>query len=126
MLDGFSGYNQVLVHPNDQEKTTFTTPWGTFMYSKMPFGLMNAGATFQRAMDITFHGLIRKIVVMYLDDVTIFSKKNSDHFRHLRKIFEQCKKYGISLNPKKWIFKVSKVNFLGQIIAKSEIKVDPE
>ena len=47
MLDGFSGYNQVLVHPNDQEKTTFTTPWGTFMYSKMPFGLMNVGATFQ-------------------------------------------------------------------------------
>ena len=47
MLDGFSRYNQVLVHPNDQEKTTFTTPWGTFMYSKMPFGLMNVGATFQ-------------------------------------------------------------------------------
>jgi hypothetical protein len=51
-LDGFSGYNQVDVHPDDQEKTAFTTPWGTFMYSKMPFGLMNVGATFQRAMDI--------------------------------------------------------------------------
>ena len=46
MLDGFSGYNHILVHPNDQEKTTFTTPWGTFMYANMPFGLMNAGATF--------------------------------------------------------------------------------
>ena len=46
MLDGFLGYNQIRVHPNDQEKTTFTTPWGTFMYAKMPFGLMNAGATF--------------------------------------------------------------------------------
>ena len=54
MLDGFLGYNQVLVHTYDQEKTTFTTPWGTFMYDKMPFGLMNAGATFQRAMDISF------------------------------------------------------------------------
>ena len=54
MLDGFSGYNQILVHLEDQEKTTFTTPWGTFMYAKMPFGLMNAGATFQRAMDIAF------------------------------------------------------------------------
>ena len=54
MLDGFSGYNQVLVLPEDQLKTTFTTPWGTFMYVKMPFGLMNTGATFQRAMDIAF------------------------------------------------------------------------
>ena len=54
LLDAFLGYNQVLVHPDDQHKTNFTTPWGTFMYVKMPFGLMNAGATFQRAMDISF------------------------------------------------------------------------
>jgi hypothetical protein len=54
MLDGFLGYNQVMVHPNDQEKTTFTTPWGTFMYAKMPFSLMNVGDTFQQAMDIVF------------------------------------------------------------------------
>ena len=55
MLDGFLGYNQILVHPYDQEKTTFTTPWGTFMYDKMPFGLMNVGATFQREMDIDLY-----------------------------------------------------------------------
>ena len=54
MLDGFSSYNHILVHPEDEEKNAFTTPWGTFMYSKMPFGLMNVGATFQRAMDIAF------------------------------------------------------------------------
>ena len=53
-LDGFSSYNQILVQPEDQAKTAFTTPWGTFMYLKMPFGLMNAGATFQREMDIAF------------------------------------------------------------------------
>jgi hypothetical protein len=47
MIDGFSGYNQIFVFPEDREKTTFTTPWGTFMYAKIPFGLMNAGATFQ-------------------------------------------------------------------------------
>jgi ribonuclease HI len=56
MIDGFSGYNQISVMPEDREKTAFTTPWGTFMYAKMPFGLMNAGATFQRAMDIAFIG----------------------------------------------------------------------
>ena len=54
LLDGFSGYNQILVHPDDQDKTAFTTPWGTFKYVNMPFGLKNAGATFQRAMDIAF------------------------------------------------------------------------
>lgn len=54
LLDGFLGYNQILVHPDDQEKTAFTTPWGTFKYVKIPFGLKNAGETFQRAMDIAF------------------------------------------------------------------------
>ena len=74
-LDGFSGYNQVLFHPDDQLKTTFRTKWGTYAYQKMPFGLINAGATFQRAMDIAFKGLVNKSVVIYLDDITIYSKK---------------------------------------------------
>jgi hypothetical protein len=60
MLDGFSGYNQVLVKREDQLKTTFTTPWGTFMYLRMPFGLMNVGSTFQREMDFSFRDLIQK------------------------------------------------------------------
>ena len=74
MVDGFSGYNQISMHPDDKEKIAFTTPWGTFMYDKMPFGLMNAGATFQRAMDIAFVGEKDKFVVIYLDDITVFSK----------------------------------------------------
>ena len=73
MVDGFSGYNQIAMHPDDREKTNFTTPWGTFMYDKMLFGLMNAGATFQRAMDIAFVGEKEKFVVIYLDDITVFS-----------------------------------------------------
>ena len=73
MVDGFSGYNQISMHPDDKEKTTFTTPWGTFMYDKMPFGLMNDGATFQRAMDIAFVGEKDKFVVIYLDDIIVFS-----------------------------------------------------
>ena len=73
MVDGFSGYNQISMHLDDKEKTAFTTPWGTFMYDKMPFGLMNAGATFQRAMDIAFVGEKDKFMVIYMDDITVFS-----------------------------------------------------
>lgn len=76
MLDGFSGYNQIMVSPKVREITTFTTCWGTIMYSRMPFCLTNAGATFQREMDIDFVGKINKFVVIYLDDLTVFS--NSD------------------------------------------------
>ena len=83
-LDGFSCYNQVLVHPDDQLKTTFRTKWGTYAYQKMPFGLINAGATFQRAMDIAFKGLVNKSMVIYLDDITIYSKKRSNHLRDLK------------------------------------------
>ena len=79
MLDGFLGYNQVAVHPVDQEKTYFTTPWGTFMYAKMPFGLMNVGDTFQRAKDIAFSEEKDKYVVIYLDDITVFSRTDLDH-----------------------------------------------
>eukprot|EP00253_Pinus_taeda_P027329 PITA_27329 len=89
-LDGFSGYNQVLVHPDDQLKTTFRTKWGTYAYKKIPFGLINAGATFQRAMDIAFRGLINKFVVIYLDDITAYSKTRSNHLRDLKQIFQHC------------------------------------
>ena len=72
LLDGFSGYNQVLVLPSDQIKTAFTTPWGTFMYVKIHLELMNAGATFQRAMDIAFSEDIGYFIIIYLDDITVF------------------------------------------------------
>ena len=72
LLDGFSGYNQGLVHPDAQHKTTFTTPWGTFMYIKIRFGLINVGATFQRAMDIYFSEETSLFIVIYLDDITIY------------------------------------------------------
>ena len=87
LLDGFSGYNQVLVAEEDRLKTTFITKWGTFAYRRMPFGLINVGATFQRAMDIAFQVLIGNSVVVYLDDVTVFSKKREEHPCHLRQIF---------------------------------------
>ena len=104
MLDGFSGYKQTLVHPDDQEKTTFTTPSITFMYSKMPFGLINLGATFQRAMDIAFLEERDRFVIIYLDEITIFSESGKKHYQLLERIFQMCMKFGVPLNPKKYHF----------------------
>jgi hypothetical protein len=101
MLDGFSGYNQIMVHPDDQEKTTFTTPWGTVMYAKMPFGLMNAGETFQIPMDIDFADEKDEFIVIYLDVIIVYSVSDEEHLKHLRRAFQKCEKFGISLNPKK-------------------------
>ena len=86
-LDRFSGYNQIMVHPDDILKTTFRTKWGTYAYQKIPFGLINVGATFQRAMNIAFRGLINSLVVIYLDDITVYSKHRSNHVNHLKHIF---------------------------------------
>jgi hypothetical protein len=126
LLDGFLGYNQVLMSPLDQLKTTFRTPWGTYAYRKMPFGLINASATFQRVMDITFRGLINQSVIVYLDDVTVFSKNKTDHLAHLRAILRRCHKYGISLNPKKSIFAVEQGKLLGFIVSRKGMIIDPE
>ena len=86
-MDGFSGYNQVKVLLEDQEKTAFTTPWGTFMYAKMHFGLMNARASFQRVMDIAFAKEKDKFVVVYMDEIIVYSRSNREHLKHLEIFF---------------------------------------
>lgn len=106
LQDGFSAYNQVLVAELDRLKTTFRTKWGTSAFKRMSFELINVSATFHKEMDIAFRGLIGQSILVYLDDVTKFSKRRLGHVRHLKQIFEQCRKYGISLNPKKNIFGV--------------------
>ena len=78
MLEGFSGYNHIMVHLDDRDKTTFTTPWGTFMYAKMPFGLMNIGATFQREMDIVFADEKEIFIVIYLEHITVYSSPKNN------------------------------------------------
>jgi hypothetical protein len=126
MIDGFSGYNQISFMPEDREKTTFTTPWGTFMYAKMPFGLMNAGATFQGAMDIAFIGEKDKFVVIYLDDITVFSKTDKEHRYHLKKVFLKCHRYGLSLNTKKSLFSMQEGKLLGHIVSAEGVRIDPD
>ena len=114
------------MHPKDRENTSFTTPWGTFMYEKMTFRLMNVGATFQRAMDIDFVGEKYKFVVIYLDDITVFSQSDQEHLNHLKQNFLKCRKYGLSLNPKKYYFVVQEGKLLGHLVSADGIRIDPE
>ncbi len=125
LLNGYSGYNQVYVHEDDRDKTAFTTPWGTFHYAKMPFGLKNAGATFQREIDLAFANEKDVFLVVYLDDLTVFSKSDEEHMYHLKTVFQKCRKYGLSLNPKKSLFAMEEGKLLGHIISKYGIRIDP-
>jgi hypothetical protein len=104
-LDGFSGYNQIKMALEDKAKTTFVTPWGTYCYKVMPFGLKNARATYQRAMVTLFHDMIVK------------SKKGEDHVKVLRKIFERLRKYELKLNPAKCSFGVKSGKLLGFVVS---------
>ena len=91
MMDRFSGYNQIAVHLDEREKISFSTQWGTFMYNKMPFGLINVGATFQRAME--------KInsIVLFIEDMTVFLKSDDERLKHLERTFLKCRNFGIYL-----------------------------
>ena len=115
-MDGFSSYKQVKVFPEYQEKTAFTTPRGMFRSAKMPFGLMNMGATFQRAMDIAFTEEKETFVVVYMDVITVYSKSDKKHVQHLEKVFLKCRRYGISLNPRKSHFRLEEGKLPGHII----------
>jgi hypothetical protein len=123
-IDGFSGYNQFQIHPADQYKTTFSTPWGNFSYCVMPFGLKNTGATFQCAMTYIFHDLVQ-IILAYLDNLTAQSKKRTQHLDDLRIVFQRCRRYHIHLNPLKCVFCVTTGHLLGFIVSQHGIIVDP-
>lgn len=126
MLDGFPRYNQIQVDEVDQIKTTFTTSYGTFAHSRMPFGLINASTTFQHGMNLAFGNLKDKIIVIYLDDLAFFSKRREDHTKDLERVLQRCRDHGVSLNPKKSIFCVMDGELLGHIISQQGVKIDPE
>ncbi|XP_058775307.1 uncharacterized protein LOC131649565 [Vicia villosa] len=125
-MDGFSGYNQIKMAPEDMEKTTFMTSWGTFCYKVMPFGLRNAGATYQRAMVTLFHDMIHKEVEVYVDDMIAKSRTEEEHITNLHKLFERLKKYKLRLNPNKCTFGVRSGKLLGFIVSQRGIEVDPD
>nr|XP_027124338.1 uncharacterized protein LOC113741048 [Coffea arabica] len=123
--DCFAGYHQILMAEENREKTSFITPWGTFCYRVMPFGLKNAGATYQRTMTTLFHDMIHKEMEVYVDDIIIKSKKVDDHLVDLKKLFERLRKYNLKLNPAKCAFGAPAGKLLGFIVSKKGIEIDP-
>ena len=105
-MDGYSGYNQILMATKDAEKTAFRTPIGNFYYTVMPFSLKNAGAMYQRTMTVIFHDMMHKETEDYVDDIVVKSKI-------LEQVFERCRKYKLRMNPMKCAFGLSAGKFLG-------------
>ncbi|GJR10245.1 reverse transcriptase domain-containing protein [Tanacetum coccineum] len=123
-LDGFSGYFQIPIDPKDQEKTTFTCPYGTFAYRRMPFGLCNAPGTFQRCMMAIFHDMIEETIEVFMDDFSIFGDSFSLCLSYLDKMLQRCEDTNLVLNWEKCHFMVKEGIILGHKISKSEIEVD--
>ncbi|GJS92634.1 reverse transcriptase domain-containing protein [Tanacetum coccineum] len=123
-LDGFSGYFQIPIDPLDQEKTTFTCPYGTFAYRCMPFGLCNAPGTFQRCMVSIFHDMIDKTMEVFMDDFSVFGDSFSSCLSHLDKMLQRCEDTNLVLNWEKCHFMVKEGIVLGHKISKSGIEVD--
>nr|CAN77310.1 hypothetical protein VITISV_017493 [Vitis vinifera] len=123
-MDRFSGYNQILMALEDMEKTTFITEWGTYCYKVMPFGLKNAGATYQRAATTLFHDMMHKDVEVYVDDMIVKSQGRVDHLEALERFFERIRKFRLRLNPKKCTFGVTSGKLLGHMVSERGIEVD--
>jgi hypothetical protein len=124
-LDLTSGFWQVAMDPAFQEKTAFCTRFGTYEFTVMPFGLCNAPATFQRLMDTVFYDVTWNFVLVYMDDIIIFSKTAEDHKVHLEEVFKLLIKAGLKLNPDKCDFFQEKILFLGHMISKEGIQPNP-
>jgi hypothetical protein len=124
-MDVFSGYNQIKMALEDEDLTSFQTPKGICYYKVMSFGLKNAGPTYHRAMTVVLDKLLYEIVECYIDDIIIKSKQEIDHLKHLAMVFERLRKYKLKMNPMKCAFSVSSGKFLGFIVTKCGIEVDP-
>jgi hypothetical protein len=124
-MDGNAGYNQIFMAPEDINKTTFRVPRavGLFEYVVMTFGLKNAGATYQRAMNYIFHDLISKLVEIYIDDLMVKSVSIEGHLGDLWQVLERTRRFRLRMNPKKCAFGVSAGQFLGFLVYKRGIEI---
>ena len=123
-LDGYSGYNQIEIALEDQEKTTFTCPFGTFAFRKMPFELCNAPGTFQRSMMGIFSDMIEHILEIFMDNLFIFGDSYEGCLENLRRVLEWCQEKNLVLNWEKCHFMVTKGIVLGHIVSREGIEVD--
>ncbi|XP_078171369.1 uncharacterized protein LOC144565476 [Carex rostrata] len=123
-LDGYSGFFQIPIHPQDQEKTTFTCPYGTYAYRRMPFGLCNAPATFQRAMMAIFSDFIEHEVEIFMDDFSVYGSSFESCLTNLCKILQRCEEVHLILNWEKCHFMVQTGVVLGHVVTSRGIEVD--
>ena len=125
-MDVFSGYNQIRMHENDREKTSFVTSQGLFCYRVMPFSLKNVGVTYQRLMNRMFAPQIGRNVQIYVDDMLVKSRREEDHLEDLRETFDTLHSYNIKLNPGKCAFGVTARKFLGFMVSQRGIEANPD
>ena len=121
-----SSYHQVVVAPEDRDKTAFICPGGMYRYRTMPFGLCNAGATFQRLMDVVMTGLHLDVCQVYLDDIIVFSKTVEEHLERVITILGRLRSAGLKLKPEKCSLMQRSVSFLGHVVSGEGIATDPE
>ena len=112
------------MNPKDEELTAFRTPKGIYYYKVMSFGLKNAGATYQRAMQKIFDNVLHKYVECYVDDLVVKIKRREDHLVDLRSVFNRLRKYQLKMNPRKCAFGVTSGKFLGFIVRHRSIEID--
>ena len=125
-INAFSGYNQIKIDEEDQEKTAFIMSQGLYYYKVMPFGLKNAGATYQRLVNKMFNKQIGRNMEVYMDDMLVKSKKELAHLDDLRETFATLKQYQMKLNPSKCVFRVASGKFLGFMVSQRGIEANPE
>jgi len=120
-----SGFHQVALDPRDVNKTTFVCHKGTYRFPKMPFGLCNAPATFQRLMDSVLTGLNFEVCLAYLDDIIVFSRDLDTHFQRLEKLFQRLREANLKLKPSKCFILQKQVCFLGFNVSADGVSTDP-
>ena len=125
-MDAFSRYNQIRMDETNQEKTSFVTSQGLFCYKVMPFGLKNAGVTYQRLVNHMFHPQIGRNVEVYVDDMLVKSQDEGIHLDDLQETFDTLQQYNMKLNPSKCAFGVSSGKFLGYMVSHRGIEANPD
>ena len=125
-MDLKTGFHQIRMKPEDIEKTAFNTKYGQYEYLVMPMGLCNAPATFQSLMNSIFHDCLDEFLVVYMDDLLIFSKDKEGHYKHLEIVMSRLKENELYVSPKKCEFFEENIDFLGLLIGKDGLRVNPE